>query len=94
MTVKTAPHGHGMITAGMPNVFIENTALTRSQHGTVRFTLIRNLLTKTQAKTTDLSGKILEVTSSISSLVKIQKICHSYPGCIASYGIYQWHISE
>ena len=44
MTVKTAPHGHGTITAGMPNVFIENTAPTRSQHGTVRFTLIRNLL--------------------------------------------------
>ena len=44
MTVKTAPHGHGTITAGMPNVFIENTALTRSQHGAVRFTLIRNLL--------------------------------------------------
>ena len=44
MTVKTVPHGHSTITAGMSNVFIENRALTRSQHGTVHFTLIRNLL--------------------------------------------------
>ena len=41
---ETAPHVHGTITAGMPNVFIENKALTRSQHGAVRFTLVRNLL--------------------------------------------------
>ena len=44
MTVKTAPRGHGTIMAGMPNVFIENMALTWSQHGEVRFTLIRDLL--------------------------------------------------
>ena len=29
MTVKTAPHGHGRITAGMPNVFTENTVTAR-----------------------------------------------------------------
>ena len=29
MTVKTAPHVHGTITAGMPNVFIENTSTAR-----------------------------------------------------------------
>ena len=44
MTVKTAPHDHGTITAGMPNVFIENTALTRSQHGAVRFTHTKSAL--------------------------------------------------
>ena len=44
MTVKMAPHCHGTITAGMPNVFIENMALTRSEHGMVRFILIQNLL--------------------------------------------------
>ena len=36
---------------------------------------------KTRAKTTDLRGKRLEVTSSISSLLKLWKICHLYPGC-------------
>ena len=51
--------------------------ISSSQH--VIFLII--IQTKTRAKATDVSGKMLEVTSSISSLVKIWKICHLYPRC-------------
>ena len=51
MTVKTALHGHGTITAGMPNVFIENRALTRSRHGPFH-THMKSALITTLARAT------------------------------------------
>ena len=72
MTVKTAPHSHGTIMAGMSNVFIENTALTRSQYSTFRFTLIGNLLYNARAHThtpvSDVFSGLDDVSSCFSGL--------------------------